>query len=291
MDPALAVRVRHAEPVMGTVVSFDVPVTARHDGSLDAAVRWLHWVDRVFSPFRPDSDISLLADAEVTVDACAPEVAEVIEACAFVRELSGGYFTASPGGRFDPSGYVKGWAVERAADILSAAGSVSHLVNGGGDVQCVGGRPVPSPPGAPGAGTQAGDGTQAPWRVGIADPHRPGRLALVVEATDCAIATSGTVERGAHIIDPLAGCPAAGLASLTVVGPSLALADACATAAFAMGPDRARDWAESLHGYEAYAITEAGQTWQTAGFAARIAAALSRATLPQALDWPRVVVS
>jgi thiamine biosynthesis lipoprotein len=108
--------------------------------------------------------------------------------------------------------------------------------------------------------------------VGIADPFRPGRLALVVEARDCAVATSGTAERGTHIVDPHAGRPAAGLASLTVVGPSLALADACATAAFAMGPDRARAWAESLDGYEAYAITAAGQTWQTAGFAARIAA-------------------
>jgi thiamine biosynthesis lipoprotein len=250
------------------VVSFDVPVTARHDGSLDAAVRWLHWVDRVFSPFRPDSDVSLLADAEVTVDGCAPEVAEVIEACAFVRELSGGYFTASPGGRFDPSGYVKGWAVERAAEILSAAGSVCHLVNGGGDVQCVGGRPVAAAQGTAGEG-----GPQAPWRVGVADPLRPGRLALVVEARDCAVATSGNAERGSHIINPHAGRAAAGLASLTVVGPSLALADACATAAFAMGPDRARGWAESLPGYEAYAITETGQTWQTAGFAARIAAA------------------
>ncbi|WP_246116070.1 FAD:protein FMN transferase [Trebonia kvetii] len=274
-NPVLVARVRHAEPVMGTVVSFDVPVTARHDGSLDAAVRWLHWVDRVFSPFRPDSDVSLLADAEVTVDGCAPEVAEVIEACAFVRELSGGYFTASPAGRFDPSGYVKGWAVERAADILSAAGSVSHLVNGGGDVQCVGGRPVPSAAGAlAGGGTPAGGATAgAPWRVGIADPHRPGRLALVVEARDCGVATSGTAERGTHIINPHAGRPAAGLASLTVAGPSLALADACATAAFAMGPDRARAWAESLPGYEAYAITETGQTWQTAGFAAFIVAA------------------
>jgi FAD:protein FMN transferase len=271
---ALAARVRHAEPVMGTVVSFDVPVTARHDGSLDDAVRWLHWVDRVFSPFRPDSDVSLLADAEVTVDACAPEIAEVIEACAFVRELSAGYFTASPAGRFDPSGYVKGWAVERAAAILSAAGSVSHLVNGGGDVQCVGGRPgpVPSSRMLPDGGAPGG-GASAPWRVGIADPLRAGRLALVVEARDCAVATSGTVERGTHIVNPHTGRPAAGLASLTVVGPSLALADACATSAFAMGPALARDWAESLDGYEAYAITEAGETWQTAGFAARIAPA------------------
>ena len=122
LPSALAARVRHAEHVMGTVVSFDVPPSARHDGSLEAAVRWLHWVDRVFSPYRPDSDVSQLARAEATVDGCAPEVAEVLAACAFVRDLSGGYFTASPGGRFDPSGYVKGWAVERAASLLSRAG-------------------------------------------------------------------------------------------------------------------------------------------------------------------------
>ncbi len=241
---------------MGTVVSFDVPLSARHDGSLDAAVAWLHWVDRVFSPYRPDSDVSRLADGAVTVDGCAPELAEVIEACEFVGELSGGYFTASPWGRFDPSGYVKGWAVERAADILSAAGSASHLVNGGGDVQCVGARPGTPP---------------APWRVGIASPLQRGVLALVVEATDCAIATSGTAERGAHIANPRTGEAAAGLASITVAGPSLALADAFATAAVARGPDLARDWAESLNGYDAYAITETGETWQTAGFGAYIA--------------------
>ena len=270
-NTAFTARVRHAEPVMGTVVSFDVPVAARHDGSLDDAVRWLHWVDRVFSPFLPDSDVSQLADGVVTVDGCAPEVAEVIEACAFVRELSGGYFTASPWGRFDPSGYVKGWAVERAADILSAAGSASHLVNGGGDVQCAGGRPGAAP--VSGAGTgPAGQVTSAPpWRVGIADPLRRGRLALVVEARDCGVATSGTAERGAHIVNPRTGQAAAGVASITVVGPSLALADACATAAFAMGPGLAREWTESLDGYEAYAIAEAGETWQTSGFAAHMA--------------------
>ena len=125
---------------MGTVVSFDVPAAARRDGSLDAAVGWLHWVDRVFSPYRPDSDVSLLAAGAVKVDSCAPELAEVIQGCAHVAELSGGYFTDHPAGRFDPTGYVKGWAVERAAGLLSAAGSASHLVNGGGDVQCAGRR-------------------------------------------------------------------------------------------------------------------------------------------------------
>ena len=255
--PAFTARLRHAEHVMGTVVSFDVPLSARDDGSLDSAVRWLHWVDRIFSPYRPDSDVSLLASAEVTVEACAPEVAEVLAACAFVRELSGGYFTSSPGGQFDPSGYVKGWAIERAADILTQAGSASHLVNGGGDVQCVGGRGGPALP-------------ADPWRVGIADPFGSGSLALVVTARDHAVATSGTAERGSHIVNPVDGCPASGLASLTVAGPSLALADACATAAFAMGPELAREWTESLEHHEAFAITTAGEAWQTTGFSRHI---------------------
>ena len=251
--PAFSARVRHAEHVMGTVVSFDVPASARDDGSLDSAVLWLHWVDRVFSTYRPDSDVSLLARAEVTVDACAPEVAEVLAACALVRDLSGGYFTSSPGGQLDPSGYVKGWAVERAASLLTQAGSGRHLVNGGGDVQCVGGHGVRE------SGAE-------PWRVGIADPFRPGTLALVVTARDCAVATSGTAERGAHIINPVTGRPASGLASVTVAGPSLSLADAYATAAFAMGPELARGWTESLEDYEAFAITSSGEIWHTPGF-------------------------
>jgi thiamine biosynthesis lipoprotein len=245
---------------MGTVVSFDVPAAAVADGSLEAAVGWLHWVDRVFSPYRPDSEVSRLAAGTVTADGCGPEMAEVIEACALIGELSGGYFTAAPWGQFDPTGYVKGWAVERAAALLSAAGSDSHLVNGGGDVQCAGRRPA--------------DGQRTvPWRVGVADPFRPGQLALVVEAADCGVATSGTAERGAHIVNPRTGRPADGLASLTVTGPSLARADAFATAAFAMGPALARDWLEAQPGYDAYAITAAGETWQTSGFAARLAQA------------------
>jgi FAD:protein FMN transferase len=272
--PEVSGRVRHAEPVMGTVVSFDVPAAAVAGGSLDAAVRWLHWVDRVFSPYRPDSEVSLLAASQIAVGDCAPEVAEVIGACAEIRLRSGGYFTDAPGGVFDPSGYVKGWAVERAAAMLARAGSASHLVNGGGDVQCAGGRPRSAPgPAAPSGTSRSSERRQEPWRVGIADPFHRGRLALVVEAADSAVATSGVAERGAHIIDPHLGRPASGLASLTVVGPSLALADAYATAAFAMGPTRARDWTESLPGYEAYAITEAGDTWQTAGFAPHIAPA------------------
>jgi FAD:protein FMN transferase len=233
---------------MGTVVSFDVPDWA--GPVLSRAVQWLHWVDATFSPYLQDSDVSRFGRGSLTLADCAPELAQVLAACAEVSARSGGYFTTTPGGRFDPSGYVKGWAIERAAEMLTAAGSAEHSVNGGGDVQCVGDR-----------------GSGQPWRVGIADPLRPGSLALVVAGRDFAVATSGVAERGAHIVNPHTGQPATGLASLTMVGSTLAATDAYATAAFAMGP-AARDWVESLDGYQAFAIAPDGRTWQTSGFAA-----------------------
>ena len=250
--PSPAQRLRHAEHVMGTVVSFDVPASVA-GAPLAAVLRWLHWVDGTFSPYRRGSDVSRLGRGEATLAECAPELAGVLAECAAVGELSGGYFTATPGGRLDPSGYVKGWAVERASAMLTAAGAADHCVNGGGDVQAAGGR-------------AAGE----PWRVGICDPFRPGALALVVAGRDFAVATSGVAERGGHIIDPHAGRPAAGLASVTIVGSGLARTDAYATAAFAMGA-RARGWLAGLDGYEAFAIAADGSAWQTAGFGAYLA--------------------
>ncbi len=253
MGPVLdSVRVRHAEHVMGTVVSFDVPgAFARQP--LAAAVRWLHWVDARFSPFRPDSDVCRLGRGEVSLADCVPELGSVLAACESVSAASGGYFSAAYAGRLDPSGYVKGWAIERAAALLTAAGSAGHCVNGGGDVQCAGGR---------------GAGSAQPWRVGIADPLRPGSLRRVVAGTGFAVATSGVAERGAHIVDPHTGVPASGLLSVTVVGPHLGLADAYATAAVAMGFPAARDWIEGRDGYCGFGIAADGTSWETTGFGA-----------------------
>jgi thiamine biosynthesis lipoprotein len=231
---------------MGTVVSFDVPP----DVPLAPVLDWLHWADEVFSPFRAGSEVSRLGRGEILPGDCVPEITEMLRACSRLGRDTGGYFTIYPDGRFDPCGYVKGWAIERASDMLSAAGSAGHIVNGGGDVACRGER-------APGS----------PWRVGVAHPLRPGALACTVTGppSGFAIATSGTSERGVHIFDPVAGRPALTFASVTITGPSLTLADAYATAAYAMG-EPARDWVESLDGYEALAVTLDGGTWHTTGF-------------------------
>jgi FAD:protein FMN transferase len=256
-------RLRHAEHVMGTVFSFDVPAGAAP--VLPEVLRWLHWVDATFSTYSGGSDVSRFGRGELTLAECAPELAEVIAECAVIEEQSGGYFTAWPGGRFDPSGLVKGWSIERASNMLSAAAKTGpsgngssgtgHCVNGAGDMQCTG---------EPERGR--------PWRIGVAHPLRPAALAVIVAGRDFAVATSGTAERGAHIINPHTGLPATELASVTVVGPRISTADAYATAAFAMG-GAAREWAESLDGYEVFAVAPDGGSWQTSGFAAYTAPA------------------
>ena len=243
-----AVRLHHAEHVMGTVFSFDIPAAAAP--VLPEVLSWLHWADATFSTYRDDSDVSRFGRGELTLAHCAPELAEVIAGCAVIKDRSNGYFTDWPGGRFDPSGLVKGWAIEHAAAMLSAAGWTSHSVNGAGDLQCTG-EPEPG----------------QPWRIGVAHPLCPSALAVIVTGRDFAVATSGTAERGAHIINGRTGQPAADLASVTVVGPTIGTTDAYATAAFAMGA-AARDWVESLDGYEALGILPDGAAWQTSGFAA-----------------------
>jgi thiamine biosynthesis lipoprotein len=173
-------------------------------------------------------------------------VAEVLALCRQAEKDTAGYFTTSPDGRLDPSALVKGWAIERASLLLSRAGAPHHCVNGGGDIQL-----------GPGTG---------PWRIGIAHPLRPGHTCAVITGHDLAIATSGTAERGPHILDPHTGAPATALASITLIGHRLTTVDAWATAAFAMG-DAARDWIEEVDDLEALAVTARGDIWQTEGFA------------------------
>jgi thiamine biosynthesis lipoprotein len=76
------------------------------------------------------------------------------------------------------------------------------------------------------------------WRVGISDPARPGELVATLDVPRGAVATSGTAERGEHVLDPRTGRPADGsVASATVVADSLTDADVWATTAMIAGFD------------------------------------------------------
>lgn len=219
MPISLALRGRHADTEQGR-------------RAWDAVVAELQWVDEVFSTFRYESVISRLDRGELDLADCPPEVHEVLALGREAEQQSGGAFSirlpragADPARRrLDPSGVVKGWAVERAARRLTALDDTDSCLSAGGDLVC-----------------RVADPARPAWQIGIEHPHDPHRLIATVPVRDGAVATSGTVHRGSHLIDARTGQPAAGAASVTVIGSSLTWADIDATAAFALGAE-AVDW-------------------------------------------------
>jgi thiamine biosynthesis lipoprotein len=224
---------RHVEHVMGMPIS--LALRGRHADDDRAAAAWgaalaaLREADRVFSTYRADSVISRLGRGAVDLADCAPadaaDVREVLALGEAARHDSGGAFDVRRGGVLDPSGVVKGWAAERAAARLRALPDTDFCLSAGGDITC-----------------RTLDPESPPWRIGVEDPHDPGRLVAVIPLRTGAVATSGTARRGAHIVDARTGKPATGLASVTVVGDDLTTVDIDATAACALGPAGAESW-------------------------------------------------
>ena len=238
---------------MGTVVTMDLYLLEDYDRDtvqlrIDRAVADLHEVDNVFSTWQPTSAISRVRCGALDLAAAPAVLIEVLAACASIREASWGWFDpwAMPGG-VDPSGYVKGWAAQRAAMLLDGPATSGVLVNAAGDVFVLG---------APTTATS--------FRVGVVNPFSPNTLALVVEV-DAAVATSGTYERGDHLIDPGSGAPRADVASATVTGPDAGVADALATA-LAVGGTSVLPAIDELDNYEGLTIGHDGVVAHTPGF-------------------------
>jgi len=239
----------HVEFVMGTAISIDIIDAGERGAALiEEAVAWFHEVDHRFSTYKPDSEVNRLDRAELRAEDGSADLRHVLEACADLHAATDGYFDAFASGHFDPSGYVKGWSVEVASARLSAAGAGNHCVNAGGDIRLRGTAADPEG-----------------WRIGIRHPWQKDKLAWVVTGTDMAVATSGTYERGLHVLDPYTGHPADELCSVTVVGPDLAIADSYATAALAMGR-RGITWLATLSGYESAVITKEAEAFRSPGF-------------------------
>ncbi|MGC9665176.1 FAD:protein FMN transferase [Planosporangium sp. 12N6] len=235
---------------MGTMIAIDLadPLPEAVLAALaDDFFAWMREVDRRFSTFKPDSEVCRLHRGELRAEQCSPDLREVLDACAKLWRDTDGYFDVYATGPLDPSGYVKGWAAEVASARLVAAGSTNHLINAGGDVR-VRGCPAPG----------------EKWQIPIRHPWQRDGAYLVVAGNDLAVATSGTYERGFHVVDPRTGSPARELRSVTVVGPDLAVADAYATAGVAMGMAGLR-WLAALPGYQVAVVTEDGQGFRSPG--------------------------
>jgi FAD:protein FMN transferase len=206
----------------GTILFIDCEAGPGVEKAIAEVRDFVHEVDQKFSTYKQDSYISQLRRGEITIEQCPDDVGEVWDLCLQARALTDGAFDpwAVPGG-FDPSGFVKGWAADRCIQILKGHGVKSIQINAAGDLSLAGGY----------------DG--GPWSIGIRHPDHPETIVKVFEIIDGAIATSGTYERGAHIIDPFTHLIAIGARSATVVGADGGLCDALATALIVLGKDGA----------------------------------------------------
>lgn len=224
-----------------------VDEVARHN-AIDAAFDDFALLDQTFSPFIRDSAVSRINRGELRSEDAGPLVNQAIDLCRLYEKATDGYFSAWIEGRFDPTGLIKGWAIDRACSILDGSGYHDYYVDAGGDVQ-----------------TRGRNAKGGLWRVGIRHPLQRDKVARVVMASGLAIATSGTYEKGEHILDPHSGKPANAWLSFTVVGPDIVQSDVFATACCAMGPS-GLDFVSHHAGYEAYAIDNQLRVAYTSGF-------------------------
>lgn len=153
----------------------------------------------------------------------------------------------------DLSGIAKGYAVDRAVEVLRREGVKTGLVDAGGDIFCF--------------GEQKGG-----WSIGIRHPREEGLLGIV-HIDSGAIATSGDYEnyfevdviRYHHLMDPATGMPARGVISATVLAPTATQADAWATALFVLG-EEGITLLEGLEGFEGSIVLEDKTILTTKGF-------------------------
>ena len=168
-----------------------------------------------------------------------------------------GSLSMPEGAGLDLGGIAKGYAADRARDILIGHGISSACLSLGGNICVIGGRE---------------DGSA--WRVGIQDPQGEGYLG-VLSVKDAAVVTSGSYERRFtdeqgneyhHILDPKTGCPArSGLVSVTVVAADGMTADGLSTACFVMGAEKSLKYRAEHGGFELVMLCEDGTLYATKG--------------------------
>jgi len=182
-----------------------------------------------------------------------------------VNREAGTVRLAERGMGIDLGAIAKGYAVDRAVAVLRSYGVTSALIDAGGNIYGLGGKPL-------------GLGRSAPWRVGIQHPRRRQEHLARTDVVNGTVVTSGDYQRyfetgGVryhHILDPATGYPARGLSSVTIIGTSSTDADALSTSVFVLGPERGVELLKAFPGYDAVLVTESGEVILTDGAAGRV---------------------
>lgn len=239
---------REIRDIMGMPIVVDIVGGDAADH--DRVFSFFETIDRRFSTYRADSEISRINRGEISASEESGQMREVLALCEREKGRFGGYFDIrTPTGSLDPSGLVKGWAIREAAEQTLRDGFESFWIEAGGDIQ-----------------SHGADETGKPWSVGIRNPFDRDTIVEAIYPHEKGVATSGTYIRGEHIYDPHTGRPVeTPFLSLSVVAKDVYEADMHATAAFAMGA-RGIGYLEDAAGVEAYAIDRSGIATMTSGW-------------------------
>ncbi len=240
--------------IMGMPISTEIADPTATADDLAAVFAHFTAVDERYSTYKATSEISRINRGELAITDASEEMQEVLALCEQTKIETRGYFDIrTTDGTMDPSGLVKGWAIQGAADLLDRRGFRNFFVEAGGDLQ---------PRGRNAEGRL--------WRIGIRNPFKADEIVKVVLPGDRGVATSGTQMRGQHIWNPHDRTATfTDLASMTVIGPNVYEADRFATAAFAMGRDGFA-FIAAIPGFDVYQIDGRGIATMTPGFAALI---------------------
>lgn len=221
---------------MGMPITLEVADGSVTQADLDFVFAYFTSVDERFSTYKETSEVSQINRGELRPAQYSEDMKTILALSEQTKKETNGYFDIEHDGIIDPSGIVKGWAIQHGAHLLKARGLRNFYIDAGGDIQV--------------AGTKDGH----PWRVGIRNPFNRAEHVKILALTDEGIATSGTAIRGQHIYDPYhPDRPLVDVMSISVIGPNVYDADRFATAAFAMGT-KGIAFIAKLAGFEGYMI-------------------------------------
>ncbi len=233
---------------MGMPITVEVVDTTITQEDIDGVFTYFSSIDDTFSTYKATSEISRINRDELSPVSYSEDTKPILALSEQTKKETHGYFDIRRNDGYDPSGIVKGWAIQNATDRLKAQRFSNFYIDAGGDVQVSGHK----------------DG--ALWRIGIRNPFNRNEHVKVLALTDRGIATSSTAIRGQHIYDPYnPNTPLQEIVSITIIGPNIYEADRFATAAFAMGK-KGIQFIEKLAGFEGYMIDAQARATFTSGF-------------------------
>lgn len=245
---------KRTQLIMGMPIRIEIGDVRATDADIASVFTYFISIDEQYSPYKSTSEVSRI-NTGLHQSQWSDDMKHIVELCEQTHKETHGYFDAYHDGMFDPSGIVKGWAINNAAQILRDRLCHNFYIDAGGDIQVSGLNEE-----------------HRPWRIGIRNPFHRDEIIKIIAVTTQGVATSGTAIRGNHIYNPVTGKAVDGdIVSLTVIGPNVYDADRFATAAFAMGRSGVT-FIESLKGYEGYMIDTDHQATFTSGFDAYVVA-------------------